>query len=118
MKLAGLHWKKKETHVSSELMSRTCDNCGRIAPESEQMYTIRIEMFARAEPIEITLEDLLEDHTAKMEELLKQMEQLDPEEASDEIHESYRFDLCRACRRRIHAGLKAKWLEKQAEPES
>jgi hypothetical protein len=87
---------------------RTCDNCGCTTSEDEQMYSIRIEMFARADPLVLEPEDLLDDHLAKIEDLVKQMETLDAEEASDEVHESYTFDLCGPCRRLIHQQLKLK----------
>ena len=89
-------------------MNRVCANCGRTTPEKEQMYTIRIEMFARVEPLVFDLKDLAQDHAGKLQELIGQLEQMDPEEAADQVHEEYSFDLCSPCRRRIHLGLKAK----------
>lgn len=89
-------------------MKRTCDNCGAQVPEQTTMYSIRIELFARVEPLVITPKDLLEDSIDELEELVKQMEQLDPEEAEDEVHEQYIFDLCPECRRTMHRQLKLK----------
>ncbi len=89
-------------------MDRTCANCGGTAPDNQQMYTIRIELFARAEPLVFTPEDLAADHASKLEELIAQMEAADPEEAADQVHEQYAFSLCAPCRARIHRGLKIK----------
>lgn len=89
-------------------MNRVCANCGRTTAEKEQMYTIRIEMFARAEPLVFDSHDLAGDQAGKLHDLIKQMEEIDVEEASAQIHEQYSFDLCSRCRKRIHRGLKVK----------
>lgn len=89
-------------------MNRVCANCGRTTPDQEQMYTIRIEMFARAEPLVFDLQDLSGDSAGKLEELVSKMEQMDVEEAADQVHEEYSFDLCGACRGNLHRGLKAR----------
>ena len=89
-------------------MGQICDNCGCEVPKNRQMFTMRIEMFARADPIIIEPADLLGDTKAKLEEIIKQMENCDAEEAADEVHESYSFELCPACRRRFHRQLKLK----------
>lgn len=89
-------------------MNRVCANCGRSSPETEQMYTIRIEMFARAEPLVFDLHDLVQDHVEKLHELVKKMDEVDVEEAADQVHEEYTFDLCSRCRKKIHRGLKHK----------
>ncbi len=53
-------------------------------------------------------EDLKQDHLGKMEELIEQLESADPDEATAEVFESYSFDLCASCRRRLHRQLAAK----------
>lgn len=87
-------------------MNRRCDRCGRETPEKEQMYSLRLELFARAEPLIVTKEDLLHDHAAAMEKLVEQMQSMDPQEAEDQVHESYLFDLCTKCRNLMHRQLK------------
>lgn len=89
-------------------MGQICDNCGREVPKDRQMYTMRIELFARPDPIVIQPADLLGDTKSKLEELIRQMENGDPDEAADEIHESYTFELCPSCRRQFHRRLKLK----------
>ncbi|MCX7625244.1 MAG: hypothetical protein N2Z21_03415 [Candidatus Sumerlaeaceae bacterium] len=89
-------------------MNRICHNCGREVGSNEQLYVLRIELFAKAEPLELTIDDLLADHTAQIEKLIEEMEALDPEEASDEVYESYNFELCPECRRRVHHLLKGR----------
>ncbi len=87
-------------------MSRKCSNCGAEVHPNAQLYVLRIELYAKAEPLELTIDDLLADHTAQIEKLIEEMEVLDAEEATDEVYEAYAFELCAKCRRRIHRMLK------------
>ncbi|MCX7964722.1 MAG: hypothetical protein N2644_09660 [Candidatus Sumerlaea chitinivorans] len=89
-------------------MERVCDGCGRRLTKVDQPYTLRIEMFASADPVELTVDDLLADHTAQIEKLIEQMEHLDVEEATDQVYETYTFELCSTCRDELHRGLKAR----------
>lgn len=94
-------------------MERVCDGCGRRLTKSDQAYTLRVEMFASADPLELTVDDLLADHSAQIEKLIEQMEHLDVEEASDQVYETYTFELCSQCRDELHRGLKARANPKQ-----
>jgi hypothetical protein len=85
-----------------------CANCGREAPEGAQMYTMRIDMFARADPIVLPLEELMEDHSAKLADLVEQMEQMDADEAAAQVFERHEFNLCAACRGSLHLKLRDK----------
>jgi hypothetical protein len=70
------------------------------------MYSLRIELFARVEPLVFNQQDLEKDNALALEELVQHMEALDPSEAEDQVHESYMFDLCSACRGLMHQQLK------------
>lgn len=87
---------------------RLCANCGREAPEGAQMYTIRIDMFARADPIILPLEELMEDHSGKLADLVEQMELMDADEAAAQVFERHEFTLCTACRTSLHRQLSDK----------
>ena len=93
-----------------------CENCGRIVPSGETLYEIRIDIYAKGGPIEIAPEDLEKDHIAEMEKLITEMEKMDPEELTDQVWESYRFDLCKECREEFHARLKLKATGRPPEP--
>lgn len=60
-------------------------------------YLARIEVLAAADPLEITLDDLLRDSRREMKALLKQCEQLTEEELMRDVYVKFEFDLCRAC---------------------
>jgi len=85
-----------------------CENCGRTVPAREIMYEIRIDIYAKGGPVEIEPQDLEKDHIAEMNKLISEMEKMDADEITDQVWESYRFDLCRECREQFHAKLKLK----------
>lgn len=74
----------------------------------ETLYEIRIDIYAKGGPVEITKEDLEKDHIAEMKKLLCQMDKMDVQELTDEVWERYRFDLCQECRKEFHSKLKLK----------
>jgi len=83
-----------------------CQNCGRTIPKGETLFEIRIDIYAKGGPIDIDPEDLKKDHIREMKELIKRMENMDIDELTDEVWESYRFDLCKTCRKEFHKKLK------------
>ena len=82
-------------------------------PKKDQMYSLRVEMAAEAEPLELTLDDLAQDQLAQMEKLIEDLEDVDPEEAADEVYEEYLFTVCTRCRREMHRGFKDKARSKK-----
>ena len=85
-----------------------CQNCGKFIPPEETAYEIRIDIYAKGGPVKIKEEDLHKDHISEMEKLIREMEKMDAEELTDQVWESYRFDLCRECRKEFHTRLKMK----------
>jgi len=83
-----------------------CDNCGRQLGPEETAYWVRLEILASPDPPTITPDDLFEDHTAKMLELIEQMEKMGPEECEAQAYEAYRFVVCSTCRNYFHEHLK------------
>jgi Asp-tRNA(Asn)/Glu-tRNA(Gln) amidotransferase C subunit len=91
--------------------TRKCDNCGRVVPKEETIYEIKIELYAKAEELEIDEEDLEEDHMAEIEAIIEALENVDVEEVTDQVYESYKFDLCPQCRENFHSKLKLRAKE-------
>ena len=81
------------------MMTHICDRCGRVLEGEEVRYVARIEVFAAADPLQITLEDLLRDTRQEMEQTLRQCEELTEEELMRDVYVELRFDLCRRCQR-------------------
>ncbi len=84
---------------------RKCHNCNRVVKPESQLYVLKIEMFASPEVI-IPKQKPGTDAKAEMEALLKQMETIGIEEATEQVYESYQYNLCGECRERFHKQLK------------
>jgi hypothetical protein len=78
----------------------TCDLCGKELRPGQDRYVVKVEVFARHDPAQLTEEDLEEDH---MEAVSQMLRELDDEEVADAIEPSrhhLRYDLCPECRQR------------------
>jgi hypothetical protein len=76
--------------------------------QNEILYEVKIEIYAKAEPLDLSPEDLEKDYREEIEHLIEAMEEMDTEELSDQVYECYRFDLCADCRNDLHTMLKLK----------
>jgi hypothetical protein len=81
------------------MITHICDRCGRPLEQGHLRYIAKIEVFAAAAPLEITLDDLLRDSRREMDALLKQCEELTEEELMRDVYVKFEFDLCRACQK-------------------
>ena len=79
------------------MITHICDRCGRPIEKGQLRYTAKIEVFAAADPLEITLDDLLRDSRREMDALLEQCEHLTEEQLMRDVYVKFEFDLCRAC---------------------
>ena len=81
------------------MITHICDRCGRPLEQGQLRYIARIEVLAAADPLEITLDDLLRDSRREMDALLEQCEQLTEEELMSDVYVRFVFDLCRTCQK-------------------
>ena len=81
------------------MISHICDRCGRPLEQGQLRYIARIEVLAAADPMEITLDDVLRDTRREMDALLKQCEHLTEEELMRDVYVKFVFDLCRTCQK-------------------
>ena len=89
-------------------MTRFCDNCGRTVENAEQMFSLRLEMFATADFTEVDVDEAARDNLLELQALVERMDQMNDHEVSEaeaEVYESYMFTLCRDCRGRFHRQL-------------
>jgi NMD protein affecting ribosome stability and mRNA decay len=88
---------------------RTCDNCGRWIEGNEQLYVMSVTLSADPGPVQIDDKTSIGDVRDEFERLILAMERMSREqveEATDQVHESYRFILCPECRREVHHRMK------------
>ena len=62
-------------------------------------YIAKIQVYAAPDPQEITEKDLRRDHTADIERLLKQCENLSEEKLMQDVYVNFEFDLCSDCQK-------------------
>lgn len=78
----------------------TCDRCNApLLVRSDVRYVVTIEVKCAYDPMEITDDDLRQDHASEMRKLLQQMEGLSEQEAQDQVYRKFTFDLCPKCQR-------------------
>jgi hypothetical protein len=78
-----------------------CDACGgTLLLDQDVRYVVRIEGFAAYDPLEITRADLQRDLEGEMKDALDALSRLTADEAQDQVHRSFAYDLCPACFRR------------------
>jgi hypothetical protein len=77
----------------------TCDLCGTELRPDQDHYVVKIEVFARHDPAQLTEADLGEDHMEAISQLLRE---LDDHEAGavQPTRQHLRYDLCPECRQR------------------
>jgi hypothetical protein len=79
----------------------TCDLCGGpLLIDEAVRYEVRIQVYAAYDPLELTPDDLDQDHRAQIRALLGKLEGMDPQEIENSVHKEFLFDLCMACQRR------------------
>jgi hypothetical protein len=75
-----------------------CDRCGkRLAPDDPNRFVVKVEVFAAADHLTVTEEDLERDHRAEIDRLVKQLDKMTADEVEDLTYRAFRFDLCRDC---------------------
>ena len=79
------------------MITHICDRCGRPIEQGQLRYVAKIQVFAAADMLEITLEDLMRNTRKEMDRLVRQCEQLSEEELMRDVFVEFQFDLCRAC---------------------
>lgn len=82
------------------MMKLACDICGKtLLLDEDVRYVVDIRVFAAADPMELTADDLKKDLKRELRELVERMKKMDPEKAQDSVYRSFRFELCPACQR-------------------
>ena len=81
------------------MITHICDRCGRPLEQGQLRYIARIEVVAAADPLEITIDDLLRDTRREMDALLEQCEHLTEEQLMRDVYVKFEFDLCRSCQK-------------------
>ncbi|MCG3200012.1 MAG: hypothetical protein GHCLOJNM_04541 [bacterium] len=76
-----------------------CDGCGKGLKKHELRYTVKIDVRAAYDELEIGLADLIKDHDAEIRALLEQLSHRDPKEVEETVYKLIRLDLCPSCQK-------------------
>ena len=82
-----------------------CDSCGKEIRQIHARFTLKMELFAARDNLYFTEADLQKDLRAELEKLIRQMEQMDPDQLTDEVYVRYEFDVCSECRKQLYKQL-------------
>jgi hypothetical protein len=89
---------------------RTCENCGRWVDQRELLFNVRLQIMAE-KTLDLTpaATNDLENSTESLQELIEALSCYTDEqvqEATDQVHEEFRFNLCPQCRHTLHQRIK------------
>ncbi|MDE0960991.1 MAG: hypothetical protein OSB09_09440 [Planctomycetota bacterium] len=78
----------------------SCDRCNKsLLIDEDVRYQVHIVVQAAYDPMEITKEDLKKSNPGSWSALMRQLEKLTEQEAQDQVHREFRFDLCPPCQK-------------------
>ncbi len=89
---------------------RVCENCGRWIEDNEILYRARLEVFAEPVMDDRSLRKSRDESAREWESLLEKLEKMDDQQvqdATDQVYESYEFNLCPSCRQEMHRRIKS-----------
>ena len=76
-----------------------CDGCGKEMKKGALRYSVKIDVRAAYDQLEVSLADLVRDHRAEILALIERMKHKDPKEIEETVYKSFSFDLCPSCQR-------------------
>jgi len=76
-----------------------CDGCGKEMHKGDLRYTVKIEVRAAYDELEISLLDLVRDHRDEMIKLIERLRHKDPHQIEESVYKAFELDLCPACQR-------------------
>lgn len=81
-----------------------CDRCSALMEKEKLRYQVRLEIFAAYDSLEFKEADKRssQDIRREIEDLIKQMEDMDEQELQDQVHVKFEYDLCQKCRDEIY----------------
>jgi len=92
----------------------TCDLCGKELRAGQDYFVVKIEVFAKHDPAQLTEADLEEDHMEAVSQLLREMDDEEVADAIEPARHNLRYELCPECRQRYLRDPLNKELNKEA----
>jgi hypothetical protein len=96
----GIRARRKKNVVAGEaVITYRCDGCGRSLSKDALRYTVKIDVRAAYDELEVSLADLIRDHRTEILAIIEQLKNRDPHELEDSVYKGFKLDLCPACQR-------------------
>ncbi len=81
------------------MITYRCDGCGREMAKDALRYTVKIDVRAAYDELEIHLADLIRNHRAEILALIERLKDKDPREVEESVYACLKLDLCPSCQR-------------------
>lgn len=81
------------------MITRQCDGCHKTIEPGALRYTVRVDIRAAYEEMEIGLAELVQDHRAEMLALIERLRHKSPKEIEETVYKGIKLDLCPSCQR-------------------
>jgi hypothetical protein len=81
------------------MISYHCDGCGKELSSTSLRYTVKIDVRAAYDTVEVGLQELVRDHRAEMIKLIEAMKDQNPAEIEETVYKGLKLDLCPSCQR-------------------
>ena len=81
------------------MITHFCDRCSQPIEKGALRFVTKIQVYAAADRLEISAEDLRESHHQEILRLLRQCEGMTEEELMRDVFVEFEYDLCRRCQR-------------------
>ncbi len=78
-----------------------CDRCGQQIKVKSDRFLLKMSICYPYEVLTINEDDLQEDYTEEIQDLVQAIEQMDLEELEKEVGVSFQFEICRQCREEL-----------------
>jgi len=62
-------------------------------------YTVKIDVRAAYDRLEVSLSDLIRDHRAEIKAIIDRMSHMEPRELEESVYKQFKLDLCPRCQR-------------------
>jgi len=81
------------------MITYRCDGCGKILQPGQLRYTVKIDVRAAYDELEIGLNELVRDHRAEILELIERLRHKDPKRIEETVYKHLLLDLCPSCQK-------------------
>ncbi len=87
-----------EDSAEKDQKGQSCFRCGKDLPPGGLMYVAQIKVFAGFDGLLLEPEEGVERQLSR---LIREVEQLNPEDLEKEVYEEFHLILCKSCRDRL-----------------